>query len=138
MKLKMGLEEIRRVEGARFLGVWVNEGIKWKGQIEKVRAKVGRLHGALGRPRTVLGRTSLLMLYNAIVLPHLQYCMMAWGEFDGSRNRGLGDLLLKLQKFLVGVIAGQLGRYHSDQLFAELGILKIGDLYRQQLRMHAW
>jgi hypothetical protein len=38
----------------------------------------------------------------------------------------------------VGIIAGQGDRYHADPLFAKYGILKVGDLYRQQLRMHAW
>jgi DNA-binding transcriptional LysR family regulator len=28
--------------------------------------------------------------------------------------------------------------YHADPLFAKFGILKVGNLYRQQLRMHAW
>ena len=28
--------------------------------------------------------------------------------------------------------------YHLDPLFAWFGMLKIGDLYRQQLRVHAW
>ena len=30
------------------------------------------------------------------------------------------------------------GRYHADPLFALHGMLKVGDLYRQQLRVHAW
>jgi hypothetical protein len=30
------------------------------------------------------------------------------------------------------------GRYHADPLFAKYWILKVGELYRQQLRMHAW
>ena len=37
-----------------------------------------------------------------------------------------------------GLVAGVLGRYHADQLFARHGMLKVGDLYRQQLRAHAW
>jgi hypothetical protein len=28
--------------------------------------------------------------------------------------------------------------YHADPLFAKYGILKVGDLYRQQLRLYAW
>ena len=36
------------------------------------------------------------------------------------------------------MITGARGRYHSDPLFSELRILKINDLYRQQLRVHAW
>ena len=35
-------------------------------------------------------------------------------------------------------MAGKRGLYHSDPLFAQYGMLKVGDLYRQQLRVHAW
>ena len=78
---------IRRVEGARFLGVWVDEGLRWTGQIEQVRAKVGRLLGVLGRARAVLGGRALLSLYNGLVLPHLQYCLLVWGDFKGGTKR---------------------------------------------------
>ena len=49
-----------------------------------------------------------------------------------------GDSLLRLQKRLAGIIVGKKGLYHSDPILAELGILKVGDLYRQQLRLYAW
>ena len=45
---------------------------------------------------------------------------------------------LSEQKKLVGIISGERGRYHADPLFAKLQILKVDDLYRQQLRVHAW
>ena len=35
-------------------------------------------------------------------------------------------------------MAGRRGLYHADPLFAQFGMLKVGDLYRQQLRVHAW
>ena len=78
------------------------------------------------------------MLYNALVLPHLQYCLMIWGDFKESHNVTLGYSILRLQKRLVGIIVGESGKYHSEPLFAELGILKVEDLYRHQLRIHAW
>ena len=136
--LNIGGVQIDRVEGIRFLGVWVDEGLKWNGQIEKVRAKVGRLLGVLGRAGAVLGGKALGMLYNALVLPHLQYCLMAWGDFQGNRNSTLGESLLKLQKRFAGVLAGKNGKYHADPIMAELGILKIEDLCRQQMRIYAW
>ena len=46
--IKIGGEEIRRDEGACFLGVWVDEWLSWTGQIDQVTAKVGRLLGVLG------------------------------------------------------------------------------------------
>ena len=46
--------------------------------------------------------------------------------------------LLRYQKRIAGLVAGKRGRYHADPLFARYGMLKVGDLYRQQLRVHAW
>ena len=136
--VRIGGEEIRRVEGARFLGVWVDGGLRWTGQIGQVRTKVGRLLGVLGRAGAVLGGRSLLSLYNGLVLPHLQYCLMVWGDFQGGRNVTLRGSLLRYQKRFAGLVAGKRGRYHADPLFAQYGMLKVGDLYRQQLRVHAW
>ena len=46
--------------------------------------------------------------------------------------------LLRYQKRFAGLVAGKRGLYHSDPLFAQFGMLKVEDLYRQQLRVHAW
>ena len=128
--LEVGGGQIRRDEGARFLGIWVDEGLKWTGQIEQVRTKVGQLLGVLGRAGSVLGGRSLLSLYNGLVLPHLQYCLMVWGDFRGCGNVTLGGSLLRYQKRLAGLVAGRAGRYHADPLLAQHGMLKVRDLYR--------
>ena len=53
-------------------------------------------------------------------------------------NVTLAGSLLRYQKRFAGLVAGKRGRYHADPLFAQYGMLKVGDLYRQQLRVHAW
>ena len=63
---------------------------------------------------------------------------MVWGDFQGCRNVTIGGSLLRYQKRFAGLVAGVSGRYHADPLFARHGMLKLGDLYRQQLRAHAW
>ena len=73
-----------------------------------------------------------------MVLPHLQYCHLVWGDFEGGRNVTVGSGFLKLQKRIVGMIGGNHGRFHADPLFAKYKILKIQDLYKHQLRIHAW
>ena len=136
--LTIGGEGIRRVEGARFLGVWVDEGLKWVGHIERVKRKVAQLLGVLGRASAVLGGDLLLSLYNGLVLPHLQYCLMVWGDFVEGGNAVRAGPLLGYQKRFAGLVDGRRGVYHADPLLARHGMLKIGDLYRQQLRVHAW
>ena len=45
---------------------------------------------------------------------------------------------MSFQKRIAGLVAGRRGRYHANPLLAQHGMLKVGDLYRQQLRVHAW
>ena len=52
------------------------------------------------------------------MLLHLQYCLTVWGYFEAGHNR----------KRRV---------YHADLLFARFGVLKVEELYRQQVRVHA-
>ena len=138
LRLTVGGEEIKRVAGVKFLGVWVDERLKWEEQAKRVKRKTGQLLGVLGRARTVLETTSLKVLYNSLVLPHLQYCLMVWGDFSGDGNGSLGRSILSNQKRFVGLMAGKNRRYHADPLFARFGVLKVGDLYRQQMRIYAW
>ena len=63
---------------------------------------------------------------------------MVWGDFQGSGNVTLAGSLLRYQKRIAGLVAEKRGRYHADPLLAQYGIMKVGDLYRQQLRVHAW
>ena len=56
------------------------------------------------------------------------------GDLDGAQ----GAAHWRLRKRFAGLIAGRRGCYHADPLFCRYGRLKIGDLYRQQLRVHAW
>jgi hypothetical protein len=77
----------------------------------------------LSRTRADLIERLLISLYNSMVLPHLQYCLMVWG------NKAQAEIVLKLQKRFVGLTVGESGRYYADPLFAEYGILKVGDLY---------
>ena len=80
----------------------------------------------------------LFLLYNTMVLPRLQYCLLNWGNFKGDRNLGLRDRLLTLQKNLVRIICGAGRISHADPLFADLATLKIDDLFTQSVRVFSY
>ena len=138
LRLSVGEEEVKRTDGVKFLGIWVDERLRWTEQVNKVKRKVSQLVGVLGRARAALDGDSLRVLYNSLVLPHLQYCLMVWGDFVGDCNGSLGKSILSLQKKFLGMIDGRTRRYHADPLFAKHGLLKVGDLYRHQLRIYGW
>jgi ribonuclease P/MRP protein subunit RPP40 len=64
-------EQVRRVEGSKFPGVWVDAELKWRGHIDQVGGKMRWLLGVLGRARADLDEPLLISLYNSMVLPHL-------------------------------------------------------------------
>ena len=80
----------------------------------------------------------LFLLYNTMVLPHLQYCLINWGNFKGDRNLGLRDRLVTLQKCFVRIVSGANRLSHADPLFAKLATLKVDDLFAQSVRIFSY
>ena len=73
-----------------------------------------------------------------MILPHLQYCLINWGNFKGNHNSALGVKILSLQKCLVRLISGAHRLSHADPLFFNQNCLKIEDLYDQSVRMFSF
>ena len=76
----------------------------------------------------------LALLYNTMVLPHLQYCLINWGNFKDDRNIKLRDRILRLQKCFLRIVYGTHRLAHADPLFAQMNSLKIDDLFQQSVR----
>jgi hypothetical protein len=57
-------------------------------------AKMRHLLGVLGRARADLNERLLVSLYNSMVLAHVHYCLMLWGNFEADRNKAQGETLL--------------------------------------------
>ena len=96
--------------------------------------KLSQTIGIIGRARKFKDTPQLALLYNTMVLPHLQYCLVNWGNFKEDRNLKLRDRILRLQKCFLRIIYGAHRLSHADPLFARLGTLKIDDLYKQAIR----
>ena len=104
--------------------------------IEKMSSKIRQTVGIIGRARGFMNGAQLLLLYNTMVLPHLQYCLLNWGNFKGDGNLGLSGGILSLQKSLVRIVATSNNPVsHTDPLFAKFAVLKIDDLFEQRKRI---
>ena len=108
-KLKINDHEIERVKHFNFLGITIDEHMSWNMHIQKISNKISRNLGCLNRLKRFLPSTTLKLLYNSLVLPHLQYGILSWG-FEYSR-------VFKLQKRAMRIIS--LSRYnaHTEPIF---------------------
>ena len=136
--LKIDGKCIRKVDQSKFLGVHIDNKISWRPHIHKIITKVSQTIGIIGRAKTFMNETQLTMLYNTMVLPHLQYCLINWGNFRLDSNVRLRNKLLGLQKCLMRIICNSNRMSHADPLFNRLNALKIDDLYEQTIRMFSY
>ena len=110
----------------RYLGVNIEENLKWCSHVRSVENTVSRNIGIIRRSKDLLSSKHILLLYNAIILPHLNYCVQVWGSSYPTRY----TKLITLKKKIVRVIdhAGFLD--HTGPIFKKHGILKFTDLIK--------
>ena len=83
------------------------------------------------RAKYLLSARELILLYNALVLPHLNYCVAIWGKNYPSNIKKLK----LLQKRAVRIIDKKPYLYPTNSLFIKYNILKFEDIVREQCIM---
>ena len=124
LKLKIDNVIIEKVDEFSFLGLTMDTNLNWKRHSEKKCNKCAKMIGILNRLNYVLPHGIKIMLYNSLILPQINYCIMACG-YKGSR-------LLKIQKKAARIITLSGYSTHSEPLFKQLNMLKIADQLRLQ------
>ena len=91
---------IKRVTSKNSLGVIIDDKLNWNDQIDKVIKKVSCALKVIRRMKQFVPTSTLLDIYNSIVLPHFDYCSSVWGNC----GKVLRDKLQKLQNRAARVI----------------------------------
>ena len=68
---------IKKVKQAKTLGI-VIEKLRWKNQIDEITTKVSRGIGMLRRMKVYAPQETLRTVYNALIMPHFDYCSLVW------------------------------------------------------------
>ena len=117
--LKINCEPVETVTEFNFLGLTIDENLSWKPHIQKISNKIARTLGIMCRLKNFLPTDILRILYNSLILPHLQYSILSWGFKRGR--------LEKLQKRAIRIISNIKYNSHTDPLFKKLNLLKLKD-----------
>lgn len=124
VKIKLNGIAVEQVQSAKFLGVHIDEHLKWDKHIQQVASKLSKNIGILAKLKYFLPYTVLLMLYNTLVLPYLSYCNLIWA----CTSTNTLNPLIVLQKRAVRTIARTGSRAHTSPLFKNLYLLKLKDI----------
>jgi len=116
---------IDRVSNTRFLGVIIDENLRYKHHVNHIKPKVARGVGILARARKFFSIKTLINLYYAFIHPYLLYCVEIWGNTCTTYT----DPLFKLQKRAVRIITGSSRTTSSSDLFKLLKIIPFPKLH---------
>ena len=112
---------LEHVTEFNFLGLIIDQHLNWKPHIDKVSSKIARSVGVLNRLKRFLPANILRTVYNAMILPHLQYGILCWGH-NLSRLR-------KLQKKAIRAVSHKKYNAHTEPIFKDLNLLNIDDIF---------
>ena len=124
LSLKIENTNIERVTDFNFLGLTISDNLEWKNHVQKIGNNCSRTIGILNKLKHILPANISLMLYNSLLLPQLNYCILAWGH---NCKR-----LIKLQKKALRAISISKYNAHTDPLFKKYRILKLHHLLQLQ------
>ena len=97
LKLSINGRTIDQVTKFNFLGLHLNSQLTWHTQIAEISKKISRVTGIIYKMQNILPAKILLSLYNMLILPHINYCILSLGIEN--------DAILLLQKRAVRAIA---------------------------------
>ena len=84
LSLKINDQRIDRVHEFNFLGTIIHETLEWTCHIDKVANKISRTLGILNKLKHVLPVYTLKTMYDALIVPHLNYNIILLG-FNSNR-----------------------------------------------------
>ena len=122
---------IERTESINFLGIIIHESLDWKYHIVNISSKLSRSIGVLYKLKDFLPSRILIYIYNAIILPHLNYCNEIWG----NSYRVHTNKIFLLQKRAIRIISNSQYISHTLPIFVQLKTLPLFYLVKFNILM---
>lgn len=127
LNLEFGTEKIEQKEEVKFLGVIIDEHLFWSAHYKKLKTKLQKSLYIMNNVKRFLPISSMKILYNSFFHSHINYALHVWGP---SLSKKYMNDLVKTQKKAVRILTNSKYNAHTEQLFADNGILKIQDLVK--------
>ena len=100
----------------KYLGVTVDKDLNWKPHVAEFRRKTLAAIATIRRARCYLPVHTRKMLYNALILPHMDYCSAVWHSCSNT----LSQSIERIQNYAMRVILDKPPRTPSAPLRNQL------------------
>ena len=87
LNLRISNDNIEHVNEFNFLGLHLNSKLNWDTHINIIEKGISRAVGIIKKLQLIFPKAILLSIYNALILPHINYCLLSWGS--GIEAKGI-------------------------------------------------
>ena len=119
---------LERKKTTKFLGVIIDENLNWNDHIRHITTCISRNVGVLYKMKKFIPCTTLVMLYNSLILPYVTYCNLVWAT---SAKTKVNSIYL-LQKKALRICTGSSYISHTGPIFYKLKTLTVFDIHSLQ------
>lgn len=133
--LKINNIEIERIgsgcnsQTIKFVGLSLDEYLTWEHHANSVGNKIACSIYSIKQWRNLFPMKVLDLLYKALVKPHLEYGLLAWG----MANKRYLNKITVIQKKAIRCCTKSNYNAHADPLYAKLKTLKLSDLFHLKI-----
>ena len=85
LNLQMNNSNIQSTSEFNFLGLHINTKLNWDTHVDVVGNKISRVIGIIKKLQLIFPREILLTIYNALILHHINYCLLSWGSGSAAK-----------------------------------------------------
>ena len=118
----------------RFLGVIIDDKLKFNLHIKEISKKISKNVGVLYKLRQYVPHNTLLSVYRSIIECYINYCNIIFGNASDTH---LSPLVIS-QKKAVRIIANQPPLTHTNPIFHDYRLLKVPDFYKYNIGIYMW
>ncbi len=129
VSLCIGKDVIKQVKSTKFLGLIIDDQLKWSDHISHVKSKLTSSLFAIRKAKHVLSQKHIKTLYYSMFHPYLEYGNIIWG----SAAQSLLKPIEILQKKAVRIINNSNYNTHTGPIFKSHNILSLHDLHSLQV-----
>ena len=121
VKLSINGAKLEEVSYAKYLGILIDNKLKWKEHLNAISLKLSKGIGLLAKIRHYVPRNALRSLYFTFINPHIDYNLLNWSTATAT---SLSSINVKIKKAL-RIITFNDSDHPSLPLFKELRILPL-------------
>jgi hypothetical protein len=127
-------EKLKEVDFAKYLGVLIDNKLRWTNQIDAINLKLSKGTGLLAKIRHFVPTSVLRSLFFSFINPHTDYNLLNWGM---APTTNLDTINNKIKK-AVRIISFESTDSPSIPLFKKLNILPLDHLIKMKNAKFMW